>query len=109
MTGSLSTTSQQLSAPLVARLSDALEQYLQRGADAPLDDVRVALAAMCTDAHRQGLGPEKMLVAVKEAWRQIPLARSRADEDVAHLFKLVLAACLEAYYGTQSKPRDAQR
>src|SRR4051812_12468839 len=58
--------------PLIGELGGALALYVARRTEPELEGVRHALEQLCTVAHRQGLGPERMVIAVKEAWAALP-------------------------------------
>lgn len=89
---------------LLDELRSALCGYAARRADDELKLVQCALKPLCSDAHRRGLGPERVVVAVKEGWASLPQTqhtrdRSPRETEALHaLFERVLTACLDSYF-----------
>ena len=87
------------------QLNVALRGYLASWEDARQDQLRTALARLCTEAHAAGMGPERMLVAVKVAWAHVP-GVAQMDVDRAQVaFSRIVEHCIEAYYGGAHQPR----
>jgi hypothetical protein len=55
-----------------AQLNRALQLYLTTWDDTRNETLRLALERLCTEAHAAKLDPERMLVAVKDAWARVP-------------------------------------
>lgn len=60
---------------------------------------RVALAAMCLEAHARGLPAETVVVALKAAWRQVPIPRGTSDEQWAREYYEMLGECMGLFFG----------
>ena len=87
----------------VAALARALSNFLSTWDEARHEQLRVAIAQLCTEAHAKQLGPERMLVAVKDTWRTIPGLGHFDHARRAVAFERVLGCCLDAYYATDAQ------
>ena len=69
---------------------------------APGQEVRAVLRQLCDAAHACGLPAERLLILLKEAWRDLPEARSamRAHEETP--LTRVITLCIDEYY---ARPR----
>jgi hypothetical protein len=86
-------------------LNITLRRYLASWEEPRQDQLRAALARLCTEAHAAGMGPERMLVAVKLAWAHVP-GIAEMDVDRAQLaFSRIVEHCIEAYYDGTPEPR----
>ena len=82
----------------VQQLSEALQRYVASWNEERHESLRAALERICAEAHAAELGPERMLVAVKEAWLRIPVF-DRADVERSRMaWERVVGYCIEAYY-----------
>ncbi len=58
-----------------------------------------ALTALSAEAKRQCLRPEQLLVLLKQAWREMPEARTVRDGEARQeLLSRVIVLCLDEYY-----------
>src|SRR5687767_13141359 len=79
----------------------ALRRLLSAFRDGWLVEARLAEAArmVAEDAHRRGLRAEQMVVAIKEAWSDLPEARGAAQVvDVQRLLSQVVTRCIHEFY-----------
>ncbi len=86
------------------QLGRALERYVQRWQDVQHPQLRDALGRLANEAHAAGMGPEKMISAVKRFWLTVPSVL-REDE---YLMRIALSGlvdlCIEAYYQVRAGP-----
>jgi hypothetical protein len=77
-----------------------LASYLALRTDEQLELVRLQLDRMCAEAHRHGLGPEKVVIDLKRVWAELPIVRRDpgGNDALDGLYDKVLAASLDAYF-----------
>src|SRR5689334_11396013 len=94
--------------PMRSGQSEALPDLLRRSLRDVLADarykysdeaeLRVTLRDVCTQARRDGIRAEHLLIVLKESWRELPerarLPRYAADQTLARL----VSACINEYY-----------
>ena len=93
----------------VEQLNRALRLYVSTWDGARHDTLRLALERLCTEAHAQQLGPERMLIGVKAAWARVPGVENADRTRVEVAFSRVVGFCIDAYYGSSpsiSAPRS---
>jgi len=94
-------------APLLDELRDALAVYVARRRETELAVVRRTLTQLCRLAHRQGLGPERVVIAVKTAWVAVPETQPQKTWDrsdpLRKLWERVLTACLDLYFAERER------
>ncbi|MFL5608663.1 MAG: hypothetical protein ACJ8AD_19565 [Gemmatimonadaceae bacterium] len=61
--------------------------------------VRLALAAMCLEAHARGLPAETVVRALKAAWSQVPIPSRMSSEKWAREYYDVLGECMVLFFG----------
>jgi hypothetical protein len=93
------------SSAAIAQLKETLGYYGRTGSEDRREELRAALEVLCREAHAKGLGPEKMLVAVKATWFDLPGIAKLDPLLSAEVFGRVLGFCLKAYYGADSVPK----
>jgi hypothetical protein len=72
---------------------------LRSMADADRDTRSQDLVHRCASAaRRDGLRPEQLLVAIRDAWRAEPARQETAPEDYDRLLTTLINAVLDAYY-----------
>jgi hypothetical protein len=60
---------------------------------------RAAVRELCDDAHRRHLQAEQLLIAIKDAWRSMPEARTDARLGAPqHSLDRFISLCIEEYY-----------
>ena len=91
------------SADALAQLRDAVRDYGSRWDAEGEDQLRRALHGLCAEACEKGLGPERLLVAVKASWAQAPGLAHTDPLRVSEAFGRVLAWCLVAFYGPDAR------
>ena len=87
-----------LSMEVVSRLTDALTRYLESpsGRD---DQLRIALQEMAREAHDKRMPPEKLLIALKDIWYELPMVRDSVDRDEqVRLLQRVVTMSINEYY-----------
>ena len=87
-----------LSAAVIDRVSNALADYLAdshtRG-----DELRAALRDMAIEARGSSMPPEKVLIALKDIWHELPVVRGPLERDErARLLQGVVTMCINEYY-----------
>ena len=88
------------SSAAVATITSALNRYLAtRGAEGR-GELKSATEAVCTEAHRAGLAPEKMIIALEELFHSVPLVVSADQALRARAFEAFLTGCIAAYYNS---------
>ena len=66
-------------------------------------DMRLALRAMCSEAHRQSIRVEQMIVLLKEAWRSLPEVRQGGKVVLDDPLNRAITICIEEYYATDDR------
>lgn len=56
------------------------------------------LEQLCRDAHKAGLGPETVVVALKQAYRTVPPQRGAGGEPVKTHYRDVFVKCVRRYF-----------
>lgn len=89
-----------------ATIRDTLERVLY----APEGDQQPRLLAdasrrLSSEARREGVKPEQLIVAVKQAWAELPEARARRLTP-AHgaLLERLISLCITEYYDSDGNP-----
>ena len=87
----------------------AMRQFLHAYREGWLLEARLAAAARMAadDAHRQGLLPEQMLVALKDAWATLDEVRRLPPLDEPALRSRLVTLSISAYYRPDSAERQA--
>jgi hypothetical protein len=94
----------------VAALRCAVQAQLQARHALPAARWRHALRLLCEEARRCGLGPEHVLVTLKEAvHRACDAADLRAGRERAALTSRLVTLCIEEYFGGAPTARTATR
>ena len=70
----------------------------ERREDEPTGDLRLALRDICDRARNDGLRAEQLLLALKDAWRELPERRGLPRFDADAAFARVVTACINEYY-----------
>lgn len=87
-----------LSPEATAALTDAFRLHLAEPSAPANQRITEALSRICTEARRDQIPPERLLVAFKGVWNSLPEVRQldghRATEEVRDLVTL----CIERYY-----------
>ena len=60
--------------------------------------MRAALRALCGEAQAHGLPAERLLLVLKEAWRELPGASRAALNHDDTVLGRVISLCIEEYY-----------
>ena len=61
-------------------------------------EVRAALRPLCDAARSRGLYAERLIVLLKEAWRELPEARRSTREHDLGALERVVTLCIDEYY-----------
>jgi hypothetical protein len=65
------------------------------------DELRLALREACTQAHRQNVPAEQLIISIKQIWADLPAARTWATADAPEdLLGHVVSLCVDEYYGS---------
>ena len=64
-------------------------------------------AMVAEDAHRDEAPPTELLITVKRAWAGIDAVHALAPHDARDLLRLVVTACIHAYYADPSGSASA--
>lgn len=92
----------------VAALRCAVQAQLQARHALPAARWRHALRLLCDEARRCGLGPEHVLVTLKQAVRRACDATDlRAGRQRAALTSRLVTLCIEEFFGGESTPSTA--
>jgi hypothetical protein len=102
MTAQAQVPDARFSAAALEQLSRALQLYLATWDEVRHETLRLALERLCTEAHALQLGPEKMLVAVKEAWARVSGIHPIDSDRARVAFERVVGYCIDAYYAPRS-------
>lgn len=87
-----------LSIRVTLRLSGALDSYATRQDAGKEHALRAAIQTLSREVRSGRFGPERLVIAVKGAWRTTP-AVARLDTAVAEqVFEHVVNMCMDAYY-----------
>lgn len=86
-------------------VSAALRPELQGSAGDHV--LRKLLRQACGVAHTHDARVERLLVVLKEAWRELPQARHRTHTEAQAPLARVVTLCIEEYYATMP-PRQEQ-
>jgi hypothetical protein len=93
------------SPPASSRLDDgsisevrlALREYLRDAKDPSA--LQGALLLLATEARRQHILPEQLLVTLKEVWSSLPEVRAMTDSgEQVRLLQRVVTMCIKEYY-----------
>lgn len=76
----------------------------QRGGAAE-GEVRMLLRQACDSAHLQDAHVERLLILLKEAWRELPQARHRTHNEAQAPLARVVTLCIEEFYATTPRRR----
>jgi len=83
----------------VAELRAALARSAANGDHG--DELKDLLARAATEARRNGVQPEQLLVALKDVWYSIPNLSAHSANDVqTRLLQQLIARCIQEYYAT---------
>ena len=97
-------------AAVSARLHDLTHGALHRAlrADGDADgELREMLREACDAARERGLPVERLLVLFKQAWRELPEARTLPPHDAGSVLAGVITRCIEEYYRPPGGPASA--
>jgi len=61
-------------------------------------DARDLLCRTCDSARAHGVRAEQLLLLFKEAWRELPEARSMPRQDAGEVLARVITVCIHEYY-----------
>ena len=87
-----------LSIRVTVRLSGALDSYATRQDADNEHALRAAIQTLSREVRSGKSGPERLVIAVKDAWRTTPAA-GRLEKAIAELaFEHVVNMCIDAYY-----------
>lgn|SRR5437763_13209653 len=88
----------------IEELSRALRLYGSTWDGGRQESLRLAIERLCSEAHAEKLGPERMLVAVKAAWARVPTIEHADAERARIAFERLVGYCIDVYYGERSSP-----
>ncbi len=90
-----------LSPESTAALTDAFRLHLSQPSAPANQRITEALGRICSEARREQIPPERLLVAFKGVWNSLPEVRQldghRATEEVRDLVSL----CIQRYYASE--------
>lgn len=79
-------------------LRAALTEYIDRPGDG--EALRAALHSVAHEAREKAILPEKLLIALKEVWYELPSVRAMQQTDQQiRLLQRVVTMCIKEYYG----------
>ena len=86
-------------------LKHALQAELRPGAHvgAAESAIRDALRLLCTEAHRQTVRAEQLLVSLKQAWVTLPEVQELAPDTRRQLLDRLITLAIQAYYATPAE------
>ena len=90
-----------LSPEATLALSDAFRRHLSDPSDASGTEVRAALGKVCSEARRQQIPAERLLVAFKGIWSTLPEVRRLPPHEAADEVRDLVTLCIESYYAPQ--------
>jgi hypothetical protein len=82
--------------PTVSRLRDVVTRYLDGDRDLTKDVEQLA-TAVAGAAHARGHTPERMLIALRELWRQFTLSQHDRLQ-LATLYDRIVRRTIDLYY-----------
>ena len=87
-----------------ALVRDLLHEALraQRGGQLPAESVRERTRAMCACAHERGLPIERVLVTLKQEWRDAPETRRLKRFEAATVLERIVTLCITEFYADTS-------
>ena len=86
-----------LSPDAAAALHDALEHYVSNGGDEGA--LRGALRLVTAEARANGIPPERLMVAFKSLWEELPSVRATSDPRLrSRLLERLITASIQEYF-----------
>ena len=98
---------------LVAAADAALRTTLGSGTRAPQRDgevagprLRLAVRALCDEAHRRGAHAEDVIIAVKQAWASLgELTAPPGELRRAEILRHFISVCIDEFYADRTPAR----
>jgi hypothetical protein len=90
-----------LSAESTLALREAFRRHLAEPSDRARADVTAALGRVCTEARREQIPAERLLVAFKGIWSSLPEVRQLPPHEAAAEVRNLVTLCIERYYAPE--------
>lgn len=88
-----------LSPESVLALREAFRRHLSGPSDDAAVEVSAALSQVCSEARREQIPAERLLVAFKGIWSALPEVRQMPPHQAADEVRSLVTLCIERYYG----------
>lgn len=86
-----------LSPDAAAALRDALEHYVGNGGDEGA--LRAALRMVAVEARAKDIPPERLMIAFKSLWEELPSVRATTDPRLrSRLLERLITASIQEYF-----------
>jgi hypothetical protein len=88
---------------------DTLRALVQRCLDGDenlLDDVSQLAASIADSARAKGHKPERLLIGVRELWRELRLSQGDRLQVTSAVYDALVRHCIERYYGENAASDD---
>jgi hypothetical protein len=80
-------------------LADALREYARtKGAPAADERLKATRDAVCEHAHRWGMAPEGMVVALRRIYDGVAAGHPPQEAQLRGAYDRLLSGCLQAYF-----------
>ena len=81
-------------------LRDAFRRHLAEPSERARADVTAALGRVCSEARREQIPAERLLVAFKGIWSSLPEVRQLPPHEAADEVRNLVTLCIERYYSS---------
>ena len=82
-------------------LREAFRRHLAEPSEAAAADVSAALGRVCSEARRDRIPAERLLVAFKGIWSALPEVRQMPPHEAADEVRDLVTLCIERYYDSE--------
>ena len=84
----------------------ALEAYVStKGAVTENERLQTAMDRVCSEAHKLGMTPEAMVIAVRAAYESVVAVKRLNDAMLRNAYDRLLSGCIQAYFEEQARPK----
>jgi hypothetical protein len=82
-------------------LREAFRRHLADPSERAAADVTAALGKVCSEARREQIPAERLLVAFKGIWTSLPEVRQMPPHQAADEVRNLVTLCIERYYAPE--------
>jgi len=90
-----------LSPEATAALRDAFRLHLSAPSEPAKVKITEALGRVCSEARRDSIPPERLLVAFKGVWNSLPEVRELSGDRAVDEVRGLVSLCIQRYYAPE--------